>query len=836
MRQNRFVEAALVSFKMLTATVLVVVVLVGHELGCANAQAIGTQIPTTPFISPATGIYTTGVTVTITDATPDTIIYYTTDGSAPTVASEQYTGPISIPTAPTTETVRAFGVKAGVYGSATSATFTIVPQLPQLPAPSFSLAQGYYMGAQSVSLTGSQLGGVIHYTIDGTTPTATSPIYNGTSIHIAEQTTIGAFITAISGYSSSPIVKQTYSIIPTTPFISPAAGTYTKGVTVTISDATPDTIIYYTTDGSTPTVASSRYTAPISIPTESIQEAIRAFATLDAVSSSATSSEFTISPPVPVATPVISPVTGSYSTNPTITIADSLNGAMIYYTIDGSTPTSQSTLYSGPWSFPQTQVGTTTVKAIALMAGYLPSAVSQSTITLSLPSGVLATTVVNANIAAIAVPSDFLGFSHEWGVAQTIMGQTTTGVNQIYRKLVDTLSVSMGGPLVLRIGGGSTDLSGPATPGTVVPFAELAQASNVKFILGVNLGANDLGLAEQQAGIFTSGIPSAALVGLEIGNEPDGYSSNGFRPSTYSYSDFLSQYQAWAKGVSTVTSPQAPIAGPTLGGVLPWEPYAQADVANSSLQASIVTQHKYVACYYASSPLPTNILLLPTSSTGSLGYFQTYVTAAHQVHARFRIGELNSICNGGQLGVSNSFSSALWAIDTMFEYANIGVDGVNWNTNADGGAYDLFHFISWENTFVLKGVNPLYYGLLFFAEVAGQNAQLQHTSTLSAANIKVWVTKDSLGHAHLVVINKEPSVTGNVQITLVGYSSGTISRLTASSYEATSGITIGGQTYDGSTDGTLQGSPQTQAIYPVEGVWTIPVASMSALSVDLQPN
>jgi Chitobiase/beta-hexosaminidase C-terminal domain len=127
---------------------------------------------------------------------------------------------------------------------------------------------------------------------------------------------------------------------------------------------------------------------------------------------------------------MISPVTGSYSTNPTITISDSLSGAKIYYTIDGSTPTSLAILYSSPWSFPQTQVGTTVVKAIAVMAGYLPSAVSQSTIMLSLPSAVVATAIVNANIAAIAVPSDFLGFSHEWGVAQNIMGQTTTALTR----------------------------------------------------------------------------------------------------------------------------------------------------------------------------------------------------------------------------------------------------------------------------------------------------------------------------------------------------------------------------------------------------------------------
>lgn len=109
-------------------------------------------------------------------------------------------------------------------------------------------------------------------------------------------------------------------------------------------------------------------------------------------------------------------------------------------------------------------------------------------------------------------------------------------------------------------------------------------------------------------------------------------------------------------------------------------------------------------------------------------------------------------------------------------------------------------------------------------------------TTLTNANIKVWATKDSLGHGHLVIINKESSVAGNVQVTLLGYSKGTTSSLMADGYLATNGITIAGQTYDGSTDGTLRGSAETQTIYPVEGVWTIPVGVMSAVSVDLQPN
>ena len=50
----------------------------------------------TPSISLATGTYAGTQQVTITDATTGSVIYYTTDGTAPTTSSNLYTGPISI--------------------------------------------------------------------------------------------------------------------------------------------------------------------------------------------------------------------------------------------------------------------------------------------------------------------------------------------------------------------------------------------------------------------------------------------------------------------------------------------------------------------------------------------------------------------------------------------------------------------------------------------------------------------------------------------------------------------------------------------------------------------
>lgn len=82
---------------------------------------------------------------------------------------------------------------------------------------------------------------------------------------------------------------------------------------------------------------------------------------------------------VPVAaTPIISPATGAYSSAQTMTIDDWTPGAKIYYTTDGSTPTSSSTEYQRPF----TVSSTTTVNAIAIASGATQSAVASALITI----------------------------------------------------------------------------------------------------------------------------------------------------------------------------------------------------------------------------------------------------------------------------------------------------------------------------------------------------------------------------------------------------------------------------------------------------------------------
>src|SRR6202035_4194372 len=84
-------------------------------------------------------------------------------------------------------------------------------------------------------------------------------------------------IAQATGFSASSVGSATYNIQPTataTPSFSPGTGTYSSTQSVTISDATSGAVIYYTSDGSTPTTSSAVYSSAISVSASSTLKAL----------------------------------------------------------------------------------------------------------------------------------------------------------------------------------------------------------------------------------------------------------------------------------------------------------------------------------------------------------------------------------------------------------------------------------------------------------------------------------------------------------------------------------------------------------------------------------
>lgn len=199
-------------------------------------------------------------------------------------------------------------------------------------------------------------------------------------------------ITDSSSGTSSPQLVPIFGVGtaggPTvaTPTFSPAAGGYATTQTVSLSDSTPSAAICYTLNGSNPTAATAgtcdsnggvefTYTTGLTV---SSTKTIKAIGTLSGdANSSVASGTFTINGAI--ATPTLSPTGGTFSSTQNVTLSDSVGGATLCFTTDGSTPTGNGAgvcTHGSTYSATVAVAVSLTIKAIASESGYLDSSVA----------------------------------------------------------------------------------------------------------------------------------------------------------------------------------------------------------------------------------------------------------------------------------------------------------------------------------------------------------------------------------------------------------------------------------------------------------------------------
>jgi hypothetical protein len=386
--------------------------------------------------------------VTIADATSGATIYYTTNGSTPTTASATYTGPITVSAS---ETLEAIAVASGQTASAVAtAAYTIntgsggsgtspVSYPSGFPsATGFTLDGGATVTGGALQLTdgGNNEARAIWYstplniqqfttdfTFQITPPGANST--DGMTFAIQNQglTAHGGIGGALGYQGVKPSVAVKFDTFNNSGEGVNSTGFYTNGAAPTVPsiDLTPSGInlhsgdvmhAHLAYDGTTltltltDTVTNATFTTSQAINIPSTVGANTAFVGFTGGTGGTVSTQNILSwtftptssgsstppPPTPTATPTFTPAPGTYTGTQSVTIQDATAGATIYYTTDGTSPTTASTVYTGSVSINATG----TLKALAVASGDTASTVATANYTInSASSGGTGTAAVN---------------------------------------------------------------------------------------------------------------------------------------------------------------------------------------------------------------------------------------------------------------------------------------------------------------------------------------------------------------------------------------------------------------------------------------------------------
>jgi len=445
----------------------------------------------------------------------------------------------------------------------------------------------------------------------------------------------------------------------------------------------------------------------------------------------------------------------------------------------------------------------------------------------------------------------FVGLSLEYPALHVYTGRDPDAVDPVFLQLIRQLAP--GQAPVLRIGGDTTDstwwpMKGVIPPGGVTYGLDqgwlrttraLASDLDARLILGINLAADRPALSAAEARALLQGVGTKYIAALELGNEPDLYGvfpwyrdRNGHvfyarAHSRYDLSGLIKDYSQW-----TAALPKVPLAGPAfsapgwmsgLGRFLTAEP-----------KVRVVTYHRYPLRACVTNPTAPGYatidsLLSDSSSSGLAQGLAPFVAVAHARGLQLRLDELNSASCKGRPGVSDTFASALWVVDTLFNLASVGVDGVNIH-ELPGSAYELASLTQFPNGAWQAFVHPEYYGLMMFAQAFPPGARLLSVSAPSGP-VKVWATQAADGTVRVVLINKDPTAEHSVLLQLPGgEAAASLEWLQAPSVTSTSGVTLGGQTFGPETiTGALPGPENMNAVTSPLGSYPIDLPPGSAV-------
>jgi len=407
--------------------------------------------------------------------------------------------------------------------------------------------------------------------------------------------------------------------------------------------------------------------------------------------------------------------------------------------------------------------------------------------TVTLPKGVGA--VVSIGKPTIPAPANYIGVSMELsGLCQFMAmdAEYQTEFENLLRNL---------GPLVLKVGGKSSDYSTWSSSPTASPvcagrkpvatqtevnsFFNFATRTGVQVIWGLPLVTFNTKLDAREAA-YVAEVGHANLLAFTIGNEPDLYTASGIRPAKWTFAQYWSQWSAVRNAVVKAV-PTVPVVGPEqcCNGTFFKNFALKARGAVGALSYHIYagSRTSLTASYLMSPPA------LGKETSREAGYWRT---DAKGPKVPLWITEANTFPEGGVAGVSNAYVSALWLADFLFASATFNTSQVDVQQAGESAVYNPFTPTGW--------VRPIFYGMLLYHSIVPAGSSLLATSVTQSAstNVTAYANRSPSGGLDVILFNKGVSAK-TVDLTVdKAYASAGYYRLQAPSLASTAGITLGG--------------------------------------------
>jgi hypothetical protein len=453
------------------------------------------------------------------------------------------------------------------------------------------------------------------------------------------------------------------------------------------------------------------------------------------------------------------------------------------------------------------------------------------------------------------IPRSYLGFSTEYWTLPTDELHV-----QAYRRMLSLVHVPGDGPLILRIGGDSSDhtfwdpdlrrlprWAFELTPDFLERTSRIVHEMHLRVIIDLNLITGTPLEAGAWAHAAVTDMPRGSVIGFEIGNEPDLYDRElwlvnlgdtrfaaGIIPRALTPDTYARDYLKYAR-VLAHAAPGVKLLAPALANPQLDSNWITALLARPHPDLGTISVHRYPysACVLPSSPdFPTIGRLLSEKATvGMAQSVEPALRVARNAHYPLRLTEINSVTCGGEDHISRRFVTALWAPDAVFEMVKIGVSAVNLHARVFA--------INSPFRFSEHGIiaHPLMYGLILFARTLGRHSRLVATTLNSPAklHLKAWVVRVAPNTLHILLLNKGPR-SATFALHLPTVDTGTVERLLAPSPASKEGeVTFAGQRIG--EDARWRGTRVVEQLNPTRRGYAVTIRGYSAalLSFRVRP-